>query len=200
MNRLTRPGVHGGRITRSDALERARKLFLTGERVDMQALAADLGIGRATLYRWVGDRDMLLAHTILSIMAPPMERVAQQSSWTLSGRDRVLSIMEEMGNLLLGFAPFTAFLRREPIAAMRILTTQATPVQTRTIAFIERILGEEIAAGAMRIPDNVDTHTLAYATLRLAESFYYADIVAGMHADVKAAIPLIALLLSDTAP
>ena len=40
-----------------DALREGRRWFLAGQRVDMSELAAALGISRATLYRWVGDRE-----------------------------------------------------------------------------------------------------------------------------------------------
>ena len=46
--------------TPAAAFARARELFRSGSKLDMGALAAELGIARATLYRWTGDRDKLL--------------------------------------------------------------------------------------------------------------------------------------------
>src|ERR1700754_4075066 len=37
-----------------DAFRLAREKFLAGERIDMSALAVELGVNRGTLYRWVG--------------------------------------------------------------------------------------------------------------------------------------------------
>ena len=42
------------------AFRLARRAFLAGERIDMQRLAAELGVNRVTLYRWVGNRGRLL--------------------------------------------------------------------------------------------------------------------------------------------
>src|SRR4051812_48627820 len=43
-----------------DAIELAGATFFAGARVDMQTLAARLGISPATLYRWFGSRAGLL--------------------------------------------------------------------------------------------------------------------------------------------
>jgi len=37
-------------------------MFLRGDRLDMRALAAELRVSRATLYRWCGHREQLLSH------------------------------------------------------------------------------------------------------------------------------------------
>ena len=49
-----------------DALREGRRRFLAGQRVDMSELATALGISRATLYRWVGDREQLLGEILWS--------------------------------------------------------------------------------------------------------------------------------------
>ena len=51
-----RPGAP--KATRALAFDTARHRIRTGHKLDMVALAADLGV---TLYRWTGDRDRLLA-------------------------------------------------------------------------------------------------------------------------------------------
>ena len=48
------------RATEADAVRLARVTFERNERVDMNTLASELGIGRATLYRWVDTREDLL--------------------------------------------------------------------------------------------------------------------------------------------
>ncbi len=50
-----------------DALRLARRTILDGRRLDMQALAAELGVNRVTLYRWVGSRDDLLVEVLWSM-------------------------------------------------------------------------------------------------------------------------------------
>jgi DNA-binding phage protein len=46
----------GRRPAALDAFLLARRRFIAGERVDMTALAQELGVNRVTLYRWVGSR------------------------------------------------------------------------------------------------------------------------------------------------
>src|SRR5437016_13844445 len=45
----------------------ARRMYLKGQRVDMLALAAQLGVSRATVYRWTGHRERLLADILWSL-------------------------------------------------------------------------------------------------------------------------------------
>ncbi|MDX1800833.1 MAG: transcriptional regulator, partial [Marinobacter sp.] len=42
------------RSTPVDAFQRARQHWLKSERIHLASLAEELGIGRATLFRWVG--------------------------------------------------------------------------------------------------------------------------------------------------
>src|SRR3954451_17803218 len=55
------------RPTAADALRLARRRFLAPERIDVSALADELGVNRVTLYRWFGSRDQLLVETIWSL-------------------------------------------------------------------------------------------------------------------------------------
>lgn len=43
------------------AFRAARRVVIAGERLDMGKLAARLGVDRTTLFRWVGNRDQLMA-------------------------------------------------------------------------------------------------------------------------------------------
>ncbi len=62
----TRPDFR--RPTREDAINLARARFISGERVEMQVLAAELDIGRTTLYRWVGEREQLLEEVFAGLV------------------------------------------------------------------------------------------------------------------------------------
>lgn len=65
------------RPTPLDALRLARRQFQAGDRIDMQSLAAQLGVDRATLYRWVGSREHLLAEVLWSLMAETVHRLRE---------------------------------------------------------------------------------------------------------------------------
>src|SRR3954447_9738114 len=59
----------------TDALRLARRRFLAPERVDMSALAEELGVNRVTLYRWVGSRDQLLVEVVWSLAREALDAV-----------------------------------------------------------------------------------------------------------------------------
>ena len=68
-------GTATARPTALDAFRLARRSFLAGDRVDMQALARALSIDRATLYRWVGSREQLLSEILWSLVDPTIEKL-----------------------------------------------------------------------------------------------------------------------------
>src|SRR5579863_9005147 len=61
-----RAGRRGRRATASpdDVLAVVTELYLQGQRVDITVVAARLGLGRATIYRWFGSREALLGEVI----------------------------------------------------------------------------------------------------------------------------------------
>ena len=60
---------------RRRAVDAATRLYLACEALDMSALANSLGVGRATLYRWVGNREDLLG----TVLAEATERTYQRA-------------------------------------------------------------------------------------------------------------------------
>jgi hypothetical protein len=50
-----------------------------------------------------------------------------------------------------------------------------------------------MASGALRLP--VDAHTMAYALVRICESFLYADVIAGEKPDLDKAVEILTLML-----
>src|SRR4051812_49900747 len=63
------------RPTPLDAFRLARRKFLSAERIDMSALADELGVHRVTLYRWVGSREQLLVEVVWSLGSRTLEKV-----------------------------------------------------------------------------------------------------------------------------
>ncbi|WP_240044638.1 QsdR family transcriptional regulator [Nocardioides albidus] len=149
---------------------------MAGRRIEMQELAQDLGVSRATLFRWVGGRDQLLAEIIWSMTLPTFE-AAVQTSRRKRGANRVASVLGDLAAFTVSSEPMMTFVQREPERALRLLTTQATDFQARLQALIEALLAEEIAAG--RIDPPLPVHDLAYLTLRMSEAFVYSDVIAG---------------------
>jgi len=172
----------------------ARQWFLAGRRIEMQELAAELGVNRATLFRWVGSRDDLLAEILWSLAEPTLTRAIDNSPG--NGGQRIATVVGRFATLLDEAAFFRDFLRREPERALRILTTRASTVQARLVSAIETLLCEEITQGRLHAP--LPPRDLAYLLVRIVESFLYADIITGEQLDIaKAEQAITALLVRD---
>jgi AcrR family transcriptional regulator len=166
------------------------------ERLDMRALAAELGVGRATLYRWVGSRDALLGE-VFWWRARHSHALSLRASASLSGRDRVLTAYSGFLSSAQRDPSLHRFLAAEPEVAMRVLTSRAARVQAGSLAVFEALLAEEAAAGRLRLP--VERSALAYVIVRIGESFLYADVIAGRAPDVDQAVAVVGQLLGPDA-
>jgi AcrR family transcriptional regulator len=170
------------------ALER----FLACRRLDMRAIAAELGIGRATLYRRVGGRDHLLGAVIWFLTSHAMTR-ALRAGEGLTGRERVQALVGAFMRDVQGQPALRRLLDAEPEAALRILTSKHGPVQQGLIEVVAALLEEEEARGALRL--TIDAATLSYVIVRVGESFLYADAIADNDPDVDLAVEVVGRLL-----
>src|SRR4051794_6060825 len=91
-------GAAPSRRTALDAFSRARRMFLGGQRVDMGVLARDLGVNRATLYRWVGSRDQLLVEVLWSLATRTFDRLLADPPPSAGGRSRAARLLGAPGH------------------------------------------------------------------------------------------------------
>jgi AcrR family transcriptional regulator len=179
------------RATPAAAFAAARRAWLAGERVDMQALANDLGIARNTLYRWTGGRERLLTDVIWSL-AEDLITDIWQSNAKLEGVDRLLHTFRAFVTPTVRFPALQAFLRSETHAALRLLTSRGG-YQTRLVDAVERLIREEQERGTFT--PRADPGLLAYALVRTIEGFTYNDGIAAIDPHIDDAIEIVRLLL-----
>jgi AcrR family transcriptional regulator len=167
--------------SRADVLAAARQRYVEGERIDMRAIAADLGVSRATLYRWFGSREALLGEAI----ARETEEYFMHVRARVGGRGApaLLETFDRINRGLVRATGLRRFLEQERGAALRILTSSGGLVQPAAVAVIAGLIEQERATGAYDPP--TDPATLAYAIVRLAEAFIYNDALAGIRGDVE---------------
>jgi hypothetical protein len=177
--------------TAADLLALARRHFLAGDRLSIDELAVELGISRATAFRWAGNVDLLTGRVIAGIVDDTHQRSLREAKGT--GADRIIDATARGLRYIAASEPYQAFIRRDPERALRIVASKEAPVQARTIALNQQLLEEEIASGALSLP--VDAHTMAYALVRIGESFLYADMIAGEKPDLDKAIAIVELML-----
>jgi AcrR family transcriptional regulator len=170
-----------GKVTPLDALKVARRKFLKLERIDMNELATELGVGRATLYRWVGSRDQLLGEVMWSLSEQGLERAKADAKGT--GADWVLSVYRRFGELILETPPVLHFVRTEPECALRVMTTKASPNQARVVDWYRALLEEAAAGKGLKL--KLDAETLAFVLIRVAESFLWTDLITGGEPDLS---------------
>jgi len=178
-------------VTEADLRVLARRRFLSSERLSLEELAAELGISRATAYRWAGNADQLVGEVIASLVDSTHRRTVREARGR--GAARVIDATARGMRYIADSAPYRAFLERDPQRALRIVASKEGPVQARTIALNQGLLEEEIRRGALSLP--VDAHTMAYALVRIAESFLYADMIAGEAPDLEKATEILKLML-----
>jgi len=190
--RATDPALTRTSPTPAAAFRAARRMYLRGQRVDMQALATELGISRTTLYRWTGQREQLLSDILWSLSDDIFEQ-AKRDHPKHTGTKRLLAIFRQHVGALVEAEPLHAFLRQETQAALRILTSPTAGVQSRTVSKLAELYREEVQAGAFH--PRIDPDTLAYAVVRVTEGFIYNDALRAIEPEVERAAKIVSLLL-----
>ncbi|TYP90512.1 TetR family transcriptional regulator [Blastococcus xanthinilyticus] len=155
----------------------------------MQGLADEIGISRVTLFRWVGSREDLLGRVLWLLTERSLttglrrweaERPAGAPLCAGTGRHVNLILAEATG--------LRRLLDQEPTLAIRVLTDPRGPVQPGCIAFVEKLLRRDMEESGLEL--TVAPGDLAYALVRLNESFVYADVLAARLPDVATATRL----------
>jgi AcrR family transcriptional regulator len=176
----------------SDALRLARHRFRAGERVDMTALAEELGINRVTLYRWVGSRDSLLVEVLWSLADRVLTWAGEGSVGTVGG-ERVVDVVTRFLDRVIDDPGMQRFLQDEGELAMRLLTRADHDFQPRLTDAVRRLLLDEAEQGRLQL--SADLGEVAFALVRIIESYTYLDLILGEQPEAKRAEPILRLLL-----
>ena len=179
------------RPTAVDARKLARRRFQAAERIDMGAMAEELGVNRVTLYRWVGSRNHLLVETLWSLAEATLAR--QEEQVRERGAERIVQIVTRFVDACVTNAGMRRLLSEEGELVMRLLTRRDAGFQPRLIDAIRRLLDEEARADRLELP--VDLGEVAYVVVRLIESYVYLDLITGEQPDARRAEPILRLLL-----
>jgi AcrR family transcriptional regulator len=167
--------------SRADVLNLAMRHYLRGRRVDVQAIASELGLGRTTVYRWFGSRDELIGEVIVRAAAPLLQEARAGAKG--KGAPALLDTFDRFNRSLANAPALRQFVESERAAALRVITSGAGNVQPRIVAMITDLIAAEVSDGSYSPP--VELSTLGYAIVRLAEAFLFNDAVAGMRGDVE---------------
>lgn len=161
-------------------LDAALHRYLRGRRVDIQAIAGELGLGRATVHRWFGTREALIGEVIVLAATPVLEAARTESGG--KGGPALLETFDRFNRKLAEAPALRQFVEAEREAALRILTSRNGVVQPRMVGMITELIQEEERAGTYEPP--VEPAVLGYAVVRLAEAFLFNDAALGSRGDL----------------
>ena len=166
--------------TREQVIDAALYRYLRGQRVDIQAIASRLGLGRATIHRWYGTREALIGEVIVRASEP----VLQDARAGARGRGgpALLETFDRFNRSLADSPALRQFVDAEREAALRIITSRGGVVQPRIVAMITGLIDDEVRAGTYDPP--VQPSVLGYAVVRLAEAFLFNDAALGSLGDL----------------
>jgi hypothetical protein len=176
-------------IGHGEAVRGAVRQFQSRGSLDMDVLATELAVSRATLYRVAGNRDALLGDALWALARRVLDRARRARRQ--SGADGVIEVSRRFAERLWS-PPMRHFVVDEPQTAARVLFTPSGEVHRRAI----RAQGEIfVEAGAVGPGD--DVFPLAFLYVRIMESVLYSELFSGRRVDFAVAErALRALLIS----
>lgn len=168
-------------LSNEHLLAEAERWFHTHGGLDMQGLAEQLAVSRATLYRVAGSRERLLGEVLWRQGSQAMARGARTATGT--GAERLVSLARQFNEGLVTYAPMRRFLQGDPVTAFRVLFMAEARVHARFVQLWRELFVEAEQAGELELPFDVDE--LAYVFVRLGESMLYADLLSGLEPNVE---------------
>lgn len=183
------------RVTALDAFELAQRKWLAGERLDIGKLADELGVGRATVFRWVGTREQLYGEVISAAFAQSIEWARRASRGI--GAKFLTQVTRNLLSALSTSKPLRTFVAQDAEFALRIVMSSSSPVEGRVVDAVRELIEREATAGHLR--PAIDAGSLAYVIVRIAESFLYRDVISGDAPDIATATKAIGMLFDAQA-
>jgi AcrR family transcriptional regulator len=156
----------------------------------MGTLASELGVGRATLYRWFGSREELLEQMLLGRVQAFVSLAHEQAHG--SGDERLISIIQFVVRAAAQAQPVHWLIEREPTLALRILAGQRGRVHDLLVEESLRDLAQARPQAELeQLRERVD------ATIQLITALLWVAIAIGEEPPVERIEALVSELLSE---
>lgn len=168
--------AEGGRADVGTAFHVACRWFMAGRRLDISALAEDVGVSRVTMHRWVGTRDELLTEVMWHLTSGTLDRIlAEIDAEGIS--PRAPELLGRYVGVIAGNAGVLRLQVDEPETFVRLCTTSASTFQRRMVARVAEVLRADRRAGHATAELAIDE--LAFAVVRLLEAYAHAPSLTG---------------------
>lgn len=183
------------RATPLSAFRMARRWWLEGRRLNLSLLAEELDIGRATLMRWVGNKDLLMGEILWSLYKGIYDEAIERARESnLTGLEFLVQIYNDINVAMINAKPLYDFLSAEPQWGLQLLTSNISGLQSRLIDTWRKLLETEVQAG--RINPEMDIDSLAFFIIRIGEGAIYCDLICGRTPDPGPASTAFRLLVN----
>jgi len=183
------------RATPPAAFQHAREIVRSGAKLDTAHLAGEVGVARATLYRWTGDRNRLLCDVAWAEVASLIRRLERAA--TGDG-------VEWLERIAAGFLAAIAdnpgrrsFLTLEGDTGVRLVTAPRGGVRSRIVTAVAELIEAEVAAGRYTSPD--EPHLIADGIVSLGQRFLYNAGDLSLNPDPQTARHIVQLVLREPA-
>jgi hypothetical protein len=120
----------------------------------------------------------VLGEVIVGLVVPLFRRIERATPG--AGGARLLEVFEQQLRVLAEDQALRRFLEHERDAAQRILTASDGVVEPRVVELLREMIDAEVGRGYQ---PPTDPGVVAYAIVRMAESFLYADAAQGFRGD-----------------
>jgi AcrR family transcriptional regulator len=159
--------------------------------LDMDRLADEMAISRATLYRIVSGREYLLAEVLWRLADEALADASRE-------RDGILGVLWAFLDRIEACEPFTHFAGRESALVMRLLWSPSAPFSRRALFRVEQLLIDTI--DAVDAPTRERTRSAAFLILHLLQALCLSQALTGQPADRSLAGEAIRYLVDDVRP
>ncbi len=172
-----------------DALDLALATFVAEARVDLQTLATQLAVSRATLHRWFGSREQLLDQ-VCERLAQGFTAAARAEAQG-DGDERVCDWARRLMEAAVDYQPVRTFVAREPQLALRLLLGKQGAVH-RTLAEVLRAVIAETRSPQEAQP--LDEHI--EVIVQVATALVWATFMIGDEPQIDSAVGIVRMTLS----
>jgi len=178
-----------GKPSVNDLIRLAKREFLECRRLDIKQLAEELGVGRATAFRWIGDRETLYGHVCATLFTSTFDFNDRQ----LVGRGlaRDLQLLERVFDQVASHPAVVHFIANDASFAMRVVSDG--PSYQRATALVQSLLERSPS----ELAPVLSPTELASTVVILANAFMFGCAFGGRQSDVKSMMTIVRAVLTS---
>jgi len=171
----------------------ARRQWMAGKRINIGELAKEVGVSRGTVYRWVGNKDLLVHEILWSLAKPTLEKAILETPG--KGLEHIVGVRRKFMTQMLNFPPMRRFISDDPKYALRIQTKDPRSAHYRYIKATAEHISEQETKGYITLP--ASALEIAEMMVYTNVSLIYSDIIRGRKPSIEQACAIDRMLLTS---